>query len=268
MKRLGTLTALLLLAAAATADEPAKAISLNLRTRVQPFKGSDETAEVLFSKSLDPKKTAIIICDMWDDHWCKSAARRCGELAKKMDPVIKAARDKGIFIIHAPSECMEFYKDSPARKRMANIKKVELPKPFELADPVCPVDSVGGGCDDEVTPKFSKAWSRQNSALTIDEEKDGISDNGHEVYSALKERGIENLIVMGVHTNMCILHRSFAIKPMSRLGVKCVLVRDLTDAMYDPRKKPFVSHEEGTERIIQFIEANWCPSCLSADLAR
>ena len=21
-----------------------------------------------------PSKTAIIVCDMWDDHWCKSAA--------------------------------------------------------------------------------------------------------------------------------------------------------------------------------------------------
>ena len=28
------------------------------------------------------RKTAIIVCDMWDDHWCKSAARRVGETGR------------------------------------------------------------------------------------------------------------------------------------------------------------------------------------------
>ena len=133
---------------------------------------------------------------------------------------------------------------------------------------MCPVDSADGGCDDSPSPKQYRAWTRQHAAIVIDEEKDGISDNGHEIYSLLKERGISNILVMGVHTNMCILHRSFAIKPMTRLGMKCILVRDLTDAMYNPKSKPFVSHEEGTEQIIQFIEKNWCPTCLSADLVK
>ena len=61
-----------------------------------------------------------------------------------------------------------------------------------------------------------------------------ISDNGAEIYSFLRERGIRTLLVMGVHTNMCILNRSFAIKRMTALGIRCILVRDLTDAMYNP----------------------------------
>ena len=255
----------MLIPAVVPAAEP---LTLNLRTRSQPFKTGEETVEATFAKRFDPKETAIVICDMWDDHWCASASKRCAALAEKMEPIVAAARKRGILIIHAPSECMDFYKDNSARQRLANVKKVQLPKSLDLPDPLCPVDSTGGGCDDEVTPKFRKAWSRQHAALTIDGEKDGISDNGQEVFSYLQERGIKNLLIMGVHTNMCILHRSFAIKPMTRLGMNCVLVRDLTDAMYDPRKKPFVAHEQGTERIIQFIEQNWCPSCLSADLAR
>jgi hypothetical protein len=47
---------------------------------------------------------------------------------------------------------------------------------------------------------------------------------------------------MGVHTNICILNRGFGIRQMTRLGFNIVLVRDLTDAMYDPRTRPFVSH--------------------------
>ncbi|MBS7613119.1 hypothetical protein KEJ48_02590 [Candidatus Bathyarchaeota archaeon] len=43
---------------------------------------------------------------------------------------------------------------------------------------------------------------------------DVISDNGLEIYSFMKLHGINNLIMMGVHTNMCILNRPFRIRQM------------------------------------------------------
>jgi len=71
-----------------------------------------------------------------------------------------------------------------------------------------------------------------------------------------------------VHTNMCVLGRSFAIRQMTRWGVPCVLVRDLTDTMYNPRMRPFVSHEEGTELVVEHIERYWCPTVLSEELVK
>jgi hypothetical protein len=47
-----------------------------------------------------------------------------------------------------------------------------------------------------------------------------------------------------------------------------VLVRDLTDAGYDPRLRPFVSEARGTELVVEHIERNFCPSVLSEDLTR
>jgi hypothetical protein len=38
--------------------------------------------------------------------------------------------------------------------------------------------------------------------------------------------------------------------------------------MYDPRKRPFVSHARGTELVVEHIEAKWCPSISSDDLTR
>jgi hypothetical protein len=163
---------------------------------------------------------------------------------------------------------MDFYKDSPARKRLQEVKKVPLPKGADLPDPPCPVDASNGGCDDGPATKQFRAWSRQNAAIAIDDAQDGISDRGDEIYSYLKGRDIDTILVMGVAANMCVLNRPFAIKAMTRVGMHCILVRDLTDAMYNPKDRPFVSHEEGTGLIIQFIERTWCPSCLSADLAR
>jgi len=113
---------------------------------------------------------------------------------------------------------------------------------------------------------WHKAWTRQHPAIEIDHQKDGISDNGQEVWNALQQRGIKNVLILGVHTNMCVLGRSFGIRQMRRWGMGCVLVRDLTDAMYDPNDPPHVSHEEGTELVVQHIEKYWCPSILSSEL--
>jgi nicotinamidase-related amidase len=244
---------------------PKEALRLQLRSRVETFKGSTVWDEVSVTKNLPIRETAIIICDMWDKHWCPSASKRCDALAQKMATVIAAAQAKGISIIHAPSECMDFYKDSPQRRKILEVPRVSPPAPLALSDPSLPVDSSDGGCDDDPPVKSYKAWTRQHPAIPI-ADNDVISDNGNEVYSFLRQRGITNLIIMGVHTNMCVLGRSFAIRQMTRWGVRCVLVRDLTDAMYNPKKPPFVSHDEGTELVIRHIEKYWCPSVLSKEL--
>jgi hypothetical protein len=69
---------------------------------------------------------------------------------------------------------------------------------------------------------------------------------------------------MGVHANMCILNRTFGIRQMARWGIHCILVRDLTDAMYEPSSRPFVSHAAGTELVIEYIEQLWAPTITSA----
>ncbi len=241
-------------------------IPLNLRSRVEAFKGSGVWQEVSLRYEIEPKRTAVVICDVWDNHWCQGAARRVNVLAPRIEKVIEAARRRGALIVHAPSDTMDFYKDAPQRLAILAFPKATPPAPLDLASPPLPIDDSDGGCD---TPgdKSHKAWTRQHAAIRI-AESDLVSDKGAEIYNALQARGIGHLLIMGVHTNMCILNRSFAIKQMTKWGVRCILVRDLTDAMYDPADRPFVSHEQGTELVIQHIEKYWCPTALSADLLR
>ena len=260
---------LTLLPLLAHARPPARAdtLSLTLRSRVEAFKGSEDWDEVTIRKDLPGKETALVICDMWDRHWCDCATKRCDVLARKAAPVVAALRKKGVTIIHCPSDCMGYYKDTPQRKAMLALDRVTPPKNRALADPPLPIDDSEGGCDDEKPKKSFRAWTRQHPAIAV-VEGDFVSDNGQEVYRLLAKRGIKNLLVMGVHTNMCVLNRTFAIKQMTRWGIRCVLIRDLTDTMYNPKKRPFVSHDRGTALVIEHIEKHWCPSVLSADLTR
>ena len=257
------LSAILACAYAMAADAPSGTIRLHLRTRVEPFKGSGDWQEMYVERAVPVARTAIVICDMWDKHWCSGATRRVGELAERMAPVLDQARASGIQIIHAPSEVMDFYDAAPQRRQMLALARIEPPSPVALADPPLPIDDADGGCD--TADSFYKAWSREISTLRIGP-KDVISDSGGEIYSFLRGRGIETLLIMGVHTNMCILNRSFAIKQMTKWGVRCVLVRDLTDSMYNPKDRPFVPHDRGTELVIEHIEKYWAPSVLSSEL--
>jgi nicotinamidase-related amidase len=240
-------------------------LTVDLRSRVEAFKGSGEWRAVNLQETVPVEGTAIVICDMWDKHWCSGATERVGALVSKMAPFLEAARKRGIQIIHAPSETMAFYQETPQRKRMLGVAKVEPPTPLSLPDPPLPIDDKRGGCD---TPdKFYKAWTREHPGLRIDA-ADVISDNGAEIYSFLRSRNIRTLLFMGVHTNMCVLNRAFAIKRMTALGFHCILVRDLTDAMYNPQDAPYVSHDAGTQLVIEHIEKYWAPTTTSADLLR
>lgn len=95
-----------------------------------------------------------------------------------------------------------------------------------------------------------------------------ISDNGQQIYSFLKNHGIETVFYMGVHVNMCILTRTFGIKQFTNWGLQCILLRDLTDSMYNPKDRPYVSHAEGTELVIEHIERYWCPTATGAHLIK
>lgn len=256
-------------AADASAFRPARPgrLRLRVRSRVQPWKGADAWRELEFTEEVPVAETAVLICDMWDRHWCSAAARRVDAMAPRMNRVVAAARAAGVQIIHSPSDVVAFYADTPQRRRALTVPPATPPEPLQLPDPPLPVDDSDNGCDSEepVPESGHWPWRRQHPAIEITG-YDVVSANGLEVYSLLRHLGIGNLVVMGVHTNMCVLNRSFGIKAMTRWGIRCYLARDLTDAMYNPKMPPFVSHDEGTQLVIQHIEKHWCPTVLGEDL--
>jgi nicotinamidase-related amidase len=263
MRRAWLLKLAILLGAAVGSGEDSQC-RLALRSRVELFPGSPRWTEVHVDYPFDPAKSALIVCDMWDRHWCTGANVRVAALVKRLGPVLDVARRKGIIIIHAPSETMSFYRDAPQRQRMLSVQAFEPPKGIDISSPPLPIDDSDGGCD---TPgeKEHRTWSREHPGLTIAPE-DYISDSGQEIYNLLRARDIQTVFYTGVHANMCILNRTFAIKQMTKWGFRCVLLRDLTDAMYGPQDAPHVSHEKGTELVVEYIEKYWSPTALSDQL--
>ena len=222
----------------------------------------------------DPARTAIVICDMWNQHWCKGATARVTEMAPRMNRTVADARKRGVLIVHAPSGCMKTYEKHPARERARTapaapnvpdfLKRWATNLPAE-AGANWPIDQSDGGCDCRPTCKMGHPWRSQIDTIEI-AGSDAITDSGVETWNLLAARGIGNIILMGVHTNMCVIGRPFGLRNLKRAGKNVVLMRDMTDTMYNSRSKPFVNHFSGTELIISYIESYVCPTVTSVDI--
>lgn len=271
------------LGSCAATDQGTDMLILKVRERLPVETSAGESEQVLVVEGAeiwDPSNTALIIVDMWDDHWCKGASKRVAEMAGPLNRVVEAARERGVFVIHSPSTTVAPYAEHPARKRALEApfteSRVALTTaerwgttwcwPVEGKEPAMPIDDSDMGCDCEIKCEIREAWSRQIDTIRIDD-ADAISDNGQEVYNLLEERGIKNVILMGVHLNMCVLGRPFGIRQMVLVGKNVVLVRDLTDTMYNSDMAPQVDHFSGTDLVVEHIEMHWCPSIESTDLA-
>ena len=246
-------------------------IDLTLRKRVESKPASGEFKVEHYKVRWDARKTAVVICDMWQKHWCASATRRGGEMAPRMNEVAGKLRDKGVLVIHAPSSAMKLYADTPQRLLAKNAPvveaKVTLQKWCHLdkdREAPLPIDDSDGGCDCQPLCKYTGPESmdiNQNSVIEIAAE-DAITDSA-EAYYLMRARGIEHVLVMGVHTNMCILGRPFSIRQLVYQDLDVVLLRDLTDTMYNPRMSPFVSHVAGTDLVVEHIEKYWAATTTS-----
>ena len=265
----------------------ADTLKLTLQKRVETKAGSGEYRVVTTAEKWDAKQTAIIVCDMWDLHHCLNAVRRAGEMAPRMNHLLEKARAAGALIIHAPSGCTKPYDGTPARKRAQDAPKAaSLPAdigswckaiPAEEQGKY-PIDQSDGGEDDDPLEHQKWAeelkakglnprapWTREIEVLKIHDE-DAVSDSGVEIWNLLEQRGIQNVILLGVHVNMCVSGRPFGLRQMARNGKHVVLMRDLTDSMYNPAMPPKVDHFKGTALFIDHVEKYICPTVTSEQI--
>ena len=268
-------------------------LPFNLRRQVKTA-DSEKPFEYQHEKiQWDAKKTAVIVCDMWTTHWCKGATDRAHEFAPRLNKVVCALRDHGAFVIHCPSPPpgdRDPYKDWEQRKRAhaaprASRKDIpvkhqpgwvnlfganwqpsnalkELPPPLDVSDDGCGcfpqcVHGVGEG------KRISDC--RQTPAVPIEQE-DAIAGDDHQAYNLIRERKIENVVLLGVHLNLCMLGRPYGVRFLTGQDLNVVLVRDVTDTFYNPRMPPYLSRAESVGVIVDHVERYLCPTISSSDV--
>jgi len=179
------------------------------------------------------KETAVVVCDMWDLHHCHNAVMRVKELVPRVNLLLEKVRSEGGVIIHAPSSCMDFYRDHPARLRAHKAPgAANVPEGInswmhwineEEKRAGYPIDHSDGGEDDDpvVHARWAEKlksmgrnpdspWVRQIESIQIKKDSDFITDSGEECWNIFEDNGVKNIMLVGVHTNMCVLGRPLA----------------------------------------------------------
>jgi nicotinamidase-related amidase/type 1 glutamine amidotransferase len=224
--------------------------------------------------TIDPGKTAVVVVDMWDRHWCKTYTARVANMVPRMNRTLTAARKLGIQVVHAPSDVIGFYKDHPRRAAMLAIKACPAPKRVPVKLPSGPCGRDRCECGPKMLCRGRKAWTRQHKDLTISA-GDLIADcnNARELLNLTQTRGIDTLLYMGVASNMCVIHRSCGMIRMKSHGLNVMFLADLVNAITangaDPstrRPDPNFTPAKGSALVRRHLEKHLAPSLESRQL--
>eukprot|EP01062_Namystynia_karyoxenos_P058632 TRINITY_DN50151_c0_g1_i1.p1 TRINITY_DN50151_c0_g1~~TRINITY_DN50151_c0_g1_i1.p1 ORF type:complete len:276 (+),score=79.94 TRINITY_DN50151_c0_g1_i1:94-921(+) len=260
----------LAMATAVVGAAAVRPVNLTLRSQYMSPVGKQQWETVNAAVSWDPAQTAIVVVDMWDKHWCPSATTRVAEIASPMEQFVEAARGFGLTVVWAPSDVTDFYTGTPARSNTLALPNATLPNATKVTQPTLPLSTnTRAGCD--TNGQEHQAWKRQIATLVIHDTDFLISAQAgtQELWNIISARGLRNLIYLGVHENMCILGRPFAIEKVHSWGwtkENTVVVRDLVDVMYTPEDPPYVSHARGLQIHTDYVERFWASSISMYDI--
>ena len=219
--------------------------TLNLRVRY--FQDSTpasvpcrETAFIrrAFKMPLPVDETALVLIDLWNVHFIESWIERAAQVTtESVVPVIDAARQVGLTIVHAPSP--------PVAEQYPQLKRHKPPEP-STPSAWPPSDFRGREGDYAVyrgprsqPPGIGVHWDKLASQLAVSPAIDVQDDEcviatGQQLHELLEERRILHLLFAGFATNWCVLGRDYGIRSMARYGYNIILFRDATTGVEFP----------------------------------
>jgi hypothetical protein len=244
------------LGAASAAD-----LELTLQTR------DPKTGEIRHvTEKVNPRNIGVIAVDVWNFHWCKTAAMRVDAFVPRMNKALEAARDLGMTVMLCPSDVVDNYVGYPQRESVLAMKLVAVPAVETVTCP--PVPDAGGCACGREKCAVNYGWDGMHPALRIGE-NDLMPDTQAEVYAICRQRGLTHLIYVGFHTQVCLLGKPMGLKAMKSAGLHCVLARDMTDAHpgYEPSRD--FTPDLNTEQVIEHFEKHLAPTLhFQEELAR
>jgi nicotinamidase-related amidase len=184
---------------------------------------------------LNPSKTAIIVIDMWNYHWCMTCSERVSAMVPRMNAVLDAARRTGIQIIWNPTDVVTMYSGHRAYENAVAVRSRKAP---EIRGDIAVQFTAEMGqclCGPGLSCHINYGHDAMHPDFIIDD-KDLFSSSTDEICTILSDRGITDVIYMGVATNICVFGKPGALSHLWKAGFNCMLAQDLNDAFthYDP----------------------------------
>ena len=146
----------------------------------------------------DARGTVLLICDVWDNHYCEDLRRRTESLVQRVNEFAATVRAHGGKVLHCPSGTVEsYYGAYPQRAAMRQYPFAGVVVPQEMRQIGTPLDTtMTGGCPDLPQCRVHSEFTKQHDGIEI-REGDLISDNGQEIYNLLIAENVERVLMAG-----------------------------------------------------------------------
>jgi hypothetical protein len=223
------------------ANDESELITLPLRTR-------DANDKVTTTKvQAKGSEFAIIVMDMWDNHWDPTWVAHATARAESMNQFLHRARGAGAVIIHSPTNLItgyggRVYQDTKQRQAASRAPKSVAPRDNGfMRKPAAPWGKnryVGSKAHRMNGEPASRPNTLSNQCVGIDiEANDYITGEWgtlQDAWNILQKHDTKYLLYVGGATNMCLILKPIGLRHMKARGIKTVLVRDLALAWSDP----------------------------------
>lgn len=178
-------------------------------------------------------QTALVLVDVWSTHYIDSWLQRAKEVTQtKIVPILHAARQSGMTVIHGPSPFIadRYLKAPPAPAPISEPVRPDWPPPA-FRGIYRGGDHASFGRDQE--PILPGVYARYETELDISDlvkplQGEWIIHTGPQMHALLAEHHILHLIYVGFATNWCVVGRDYGIYAMNDRGYNIILVRDAT----------------------------------------
>jgi len=232
-------------------------------------------------------RMALIVVDLWDTHWCKTAASRIERLLiPPLNLALREARKRGMLVIHAPTDIVAFLEqrgNAGERRMRDNARRYTTRAKLDALRATTSIVDMAyeaarrtrvlprpAGCMCSADPhercEEQYGWSALHPLLDVDPENDVlVADDLVELVAVLEGRGIERVVYVGAHLNLCIssakrismysLNQTWSHVRKTDQSVDGILfARDLVDAFTTYRPAHGRTPDAGLRNVIAFLE--------------
>ena len=186
------------------------------------------------------EKSALIIMDMWDKHWCKTMSIEGDLLAIKINQFAKMFRKFGGLAIHASYT----YNTDSFIGNEGFVKFVSL-RGCKCPGLVCQKD------------KNKRVWSKINSVIEMCAQDRFIT----RLSDLLKTGDIKQYFFVGQHVNECILERPIGAFRLKEAGKNIYIIKDLVNHSFN-----YNCPEATKKEFFDMLEQLICPLVNSSEL--
>lgn len=219
------------------------------------FPGEGYTGWIRRKIPLDPERTAIVVMHAWDVgtpeqvpgqyRVCEYIPRSTQILKNRFPGFLEKVRQSGIPLIHVGSRTETSLETLPGYRR--TMEKWGLgPEPEERIPADQTLQQLRSDWGIYGTHNYADiAHSRQLRDFAIlPRDSEDVAATSHQLFQLCKEKGINHLIYTGFCVNACLTMSPCGMYDMTRRGLICSIIRELTTAVENRESARTEAHKE------------------------